>query len=409
MSHERWTFLRRSCAEGIPFEVADKVPGRANLWARLKGGSEPALILLNHTDVVPFDKEAWSVGPLSGEMRDGHVYGRGAIDMKSTAILQLSAFLALHRAGKPLNRDVIFMATADEEAGGACGTGWLLEQRPELFQNAGFLLTEGGGGYVVQGKLILEVELTQKVPLWIRLVATGKPGHGSAPRSESAVGHLIQALARVQSHSFPARITPKVDQYFKAMAPHAPEAWRVPFSRMGRAVRDLGFLTQLQRDDHYLHALTRNTIAVTRLEASDKINVIPAKAIAELDCRLLPDEDAAAFLNKLRGIMDDPAIAIEVIMQGEPAASPADTPLYRVIEDVMCRHFPEAPVVPAVDIGFTDGRFFRRRGIVCYGFTPIITPLEDLDGIHGNDERISVENIQRGVLLMRQILEEFVY
>ena len=155
------------------------MPGRGNLWARLKGGSQPPLILLNHTDVVPATQEAWSVGVLSGEIRDGHIYGRGALDMKSVAILQLSAFLALHKANKPLNRDVIFMATADEESGGSFGAGWLNEQRPELFQGIGFLLTEGGAGYIANEQPIFGIELTQKVPLWIRLVATGQPGHGS--------------------------------------------------------------------------------------------------------------------------------------------------------------------------------------------------------------------------------------
>ena len=213
----------------------------------------------------------------------------------------------------------------------------------------------------------------------------------------------------MQAHQFPPRITPEVDRYFKALAPHAAEPWRIPFARMRRSVRDQGFLARLQSNDHYLHALTRNTISVTRLAASDKINVIPAKATAELDCRLLPDQDVQAFLNTLREIINDSSITIEVLMQGEAAVSPTDTQLYRAIETVLSRHFPAAPVVPAVGTGFTDSRFFRQRGIVCYGFTPILTPLDDLAGVHGNDERISVENITRGVPMMLEILQEVVY
>lgn len=395
--------------EGIPFETAEKVPGRGNLWARLKGGSKPALILLNHTDVVPATQEAWSMGVFSGAVRDGHIYGRGALDMKSTGILQLAAFLALHKSEKPLNRDVIFMATADEESGGSFGAGWLSAQRPELFKDVGFLLTEGGAGYVIDGKPVFTVELTQKIPVWLRLVAKGQPGHGSAPGVASSVDRLTRAVRRIQEYRSPARITPEVDRYFHALSPYAPNPWRAPFANMRRAVRDERFLKQLQVQDRYSHALTRNTISVTRLSASDKINVIPVQAAAELDCRLLPDQDVGKFLDALREVIDDPAIAIEVLMKGKPAEPTGKTQLYRAIEKVVQRHFRSAPVIPGVGTGFTDSRFFRPLGIACYGFTPVLLAPEELAGVHGNDERVSIKNVQRGVPLMLEILEEFVY
>ena len=240
--------------EGIPFETAEKVPGRGNLWARLKGGSKPALILLNHTDVVPATQEAWSIGVFSGAVRDGYVYGRGALDMKSTAILQLAAFLALDKSEKSLNRDVIFMATADEESGGSFGVGWLSQQRPELFKDVGFLLTEGGAGYIINGKPVFSVELTQKIPVWLRLAAKGQPGHGSAPGVVSAVDRLTRAVRRIQDYRAPPRITPEVDRYFRGLSPHAPNAWRASFANMRRAVRDERFLKQLQVQDRYSHA-----------------------------------------------------------------------------------------------------------------------------------------------------------
>jgi acetylornithine deacetylase/succinyl-diaminopimelate desuccinylase-like protein len=394
---------------GLPYETAERMRGRGNLWARIEGGSEPALILLNHTDVVPAVEEAWSMGAFSGEVREGYLYGRGALDMKSTAIMQLLAFVKLHQAGKPLNRDVIFMATADEESGGAFGAGWLVQHKPELFEGAGYVLTEGGSGNLIGEQPVFLVELNQKIPVWVRLVTKGQPGHGSAPGVTSAVDRLTRAVRRIQEYRFPPQITPDVDQYFRALSPYAPRPWRAPFANMRRAVRDERFLRQLQVEDRYSHALTRVTVSVTRLAASDKINVIPGSASAELDCRLLPGQDVDVFLAILRNVIDDPAVAVEVLMRGEPSRPTKVTPMYRAIETVMQRHFAGAPVIPAVATGFTDSRFLRPLGIACYGFTPVILPAKELSSVHGNDERISIRNIQRGTQLMYEIVEEFVY
>jgi acetylornithine deacetylase/succinyl-diaminopimelate desuccinylase-like protein len=178
---------------GIEFETAESAPGRGNLWARLKGGGEPALVLLHHIDVVSADPRYWQVDPLAGEIRSGYVWGRGALDMKGTAIAQLQAFLALHASGARLTRDVLFVATADEEAGGAYGAGWLIEQHPEIFEGAGFLLNEGGGGTTMGGDEVFMVEVTQKVPLWLKATARGQPGHGSTPQTATAVTRLLRA------------------------------------------------------------------------------------------------------------------------------------------------------------------------------------------------------------------------
>lgn len=392
-------------AEGVDFETAESAPGRGNIWARLGGeGNEPALVLLHHSDVVPADERFWDTDPLSGELRDGHVYGRGALDTKTGGILHLQTFLALHRAAVPLNRDVIFMATADEEAGGFFGAGWLVENRPELFEDVGWLLNEGGGGSLADGQVRFNVEVTQKVPLWLKLVAHGNPGHGSSPQVETAVTRLIAALERIRTQPFEGRIVPAVDTYFKGLAETANEPWRTRYADMATTVRDPHTLRELQEMDPRLHTLTRNTCSMTMLEGSGKINVVPPEATAQLDCRLLPDQDPDAFLAELGAIIDDPDIEIEKIMGFSPAVSTTDTDLYRTIESVTARHFPGAPVLPMVQGGFTDSHFFRDLGIVSYGFFPTVTPREDAGGVHGNNERVSVESVKRGTRMMLEIV-----
>ncbi|MBK5297323.1 MAG: M20/M25/M40 family metallo-hydrolase [Vicinamibacteria bacterium] len=389
-------------AEGIPYETAESAPGRGNIWARLKGGDQPALLLLHHMDVVPANKASWSTDPLSGEIKDGNLYGRGALDTKSSGILHLAAFIALHRSKTALNRDVIFMATADEEAGGFFGVGWLVKHRPELFRGVGYVLNEGGEGRVRGGRALFSVEVTQKVPYWLRLTSRGEPGHGSTPRPESAVTVLIAALERLRQHQFEARIVPAVDAYFKGVAPVAGPKWRERFADIATAVRTPGVVAEFQRDDPTLHTLVRNTCSITRLGGSAKINVVPPEAWAEIDCRLLPDQDPAVFLADLGRLLGD-GIQVETILGFTPAVSSTDTGLYRALEAVCREHFPGAPVVPSVLGGFTDSHFLRDLGITAYGFVPVVIPFEDEGGLHGNNERISLENVRRGVTMMLEI------
>ena len=389
-------------AEGIPFETAESAPGRGNIWARLKGGDQPALMLLHHMDVVPANKASWQTDPFSGEIKNGYIYGRGALDTKSSGILHLAAFVALHRAKTALNRDVIFMATADEEAGGFFGAGWLVKHRPELFKNVGFVLNEGGEGEVQAGRTQFGIEVTQKVPYWLHLKAVGEPGHGSTPRPSSAVTTLIAALEKLRQHQFEARIVPAVAAYFKGIAPGAAPAWRARYADIATAIRTPGVLAELQRDDPSRHTLVRNTCSITRLGGSDKINVVPPEAWAEIDCRLLPDQDPKLFLAELGRVLGG-AITIETIMGFTPAVSSTDSDLYRALEAVCREHFPGAPVVPSVLGGFTDSHFLRDLGITAYGFTPVVIPFEDEGTIHGNNERISVENVRRGAAMMLEI------
>jgi len=399
-------FARIFEAEGIEYEIAESAPGRGNIWARLEGGDEPGLLLLHHMDVVPADERFWTTDPLSGEVRDGYVYGRGALDTKTGGILHLATFLALHRSGTPLNRDVVFMATADEEAGGFFGAGWLVENRPEIFDGIGLLLNEGGGGSEVDGKVNFGLEVTQKVPYWLRLTARGEPGHGSRPLNTYASLKLIEGLERLRLHEFEARIIPAVDAHLSGIADRHPEPWRSRFADMASAIRQPGVLEELQEYNAGLHALTRNTCSITRLEGSSKINVVSPEVAAEIDCRLLPDQDPEAWLDEVRSVLG-PEVEVEVLMGFTPAVSSTDTDLYRTVRDVTLETFPEAGFVPQVVGGFTDSHFFRDLGIIAYGYEATATPSRDDGGVHGNDERVTVENVRRGVEMTLRILERF--
>jgi len=393
--------------EGIPYEIAESAPGRGNVWARLEGGDEPTLVLLHHMDVVPADRRYWSDDPLSGALKDdGYIYGRGALDTKTGGILHLAAFLALHRAGVPLTRDVVFMATADEEAGGAFGAGWLVANRPELFDDVGFLINEGGGGELVGDEVQFGIEVTQKVPYWLHLKTVGEPGHGSRPRTSYSVTELVDGLARLRAHRFEPRVIPAVDAHLRGIAAGQPEPWRTRFRNMAAYIHEPGVLRELQEYDPSLHGLLRNTCSITRLMGSDKINVVPPEAAAELDCRLLPDQDPQAFLAELQGVLG-PEVEIQVLMGFTPAVSSADTDLFRIIRDVTLEAFPGADFVPQVLGGFTDSHFFRDLGIVSYGYEATATPQADQNGVHGNDERVTEENVRRGVAITLEIVRRF--
>jgi acetylornithine deacetylase/succinyl-diaminopimelate desuccinylase-like protein len=395
-------------AEGIRYETAESAPGRGNIWAILEGGDKPALILLHHTDVVPADEDYWDVPPLSGVVQDEHIYGRGALDTKTLGIFHLQTFLALHRASVPLNRDVIFMATADEEAGGFFGAGWLVENRPDLFENVGWLLNEGGGGSIVGNFMQFGIEVTQKVPIWLGITATGTPGHGSTPGVMSSVNRLIRALYNIQNHNFEPRIVPAVDIYFKELAERAPEPWGRRYANMAETVRDPDKLLELQIENRGLHALTRNTCSITMLEGSNKVNVVPPEVSAQIDCRMLPDQNPDSFVAELQSVINDPAVDIEVLMAFAPAVSTTDTELYEAMSTVAQHHFPGVSVIPSVSTGFTDSHFFREIGINSYGFNPAMIPVADSPGVHGNNERVSVENVRRGTQMMYEIVESVV-
>jgi acetylornithine deacetylase/succinyl-diaminopimelate desuccinylase-like protein len=359
--------------------------------------------------VVPADPKYWTTDPLSGEIRDGYLWGRGALDMKGTGISQLAAFVSLHRAGLPLNRDVILMATADEEAGGAYGAGWMVEHHRELFAGAGLLINEGGGGIDRDGQVTFNIEVTQKVPVWLRLTAVDQPGHGSRPNATSSVTRIVDALNRLRENPFPPRIVPAVQTLFAGMAAGSGAEWAEAYSDIASAVAEPGFLEKLQAQSPSLHALTRDTCSLTRMQGSNKINVVPPEAWAEIDCRILPDRPAEVFVQDIHDLLDGTGVEVEVLMAFTPAVSSTDAELYQAIERVMAEHYPAARILPGVSTGFTDSHFTRDLGIASFGFDPRIVPDSEISRVHGNDERVGVAAFLRGVTDLRAIISEVVY
>ena len=384
-------------AEGIEYQTAESAPGRGNIWARLEGGNEPGLILLQHSDVVPADEEFWTIPVLSGAIRDGVILGRGARDMKGLGTLQLATFIALHRSGVELNRDVVFLATADEEAGGMFGVGWLIENRPEIFEDIGILLNEGGGGSRVGQSVVFSVEVTQKVPVWLRLYAIDRPGHGSSPRTTSSVTRIVQALNTMLENPFPPRIIGPVNDYFGALSVDMDEEWAGSYANIQSAINDPNFVAKLHDARPGHNSLIRDTCSMTRMSGSNKINVIPPTAWAELDCRILPDKPADQFISELDDLIGYTGVEIQKIMAFTPAISETNSRLYRAIDSVTQELHPGSRVLPSVSTGFTDSHFTRDLGIISYGFNPIITNRGEHTGVHGNDEQVGEEAFRRGV------------
>ena len=396
--------------EGIEYQWAESAPGRGNIWARIEGGEEPGLMLLQHTDVVPADPEFWTVDPLSGDIKDGYILGRGARDMKGTGIAQLASFLSLHRSGKVPNRDLVFLATADEEAGGVYGAGWMIENHPEVFDGVGLLINEGGSGSISGDAIKFGVEITQKVPVWLRITSTDTPGHGSSPRDTTSVNSLLEALTLIKDNPFPPRIIPAVDEYFKGLADSmGSDDWSEAYSNMSQAIKDPLFLPELQKFRSGHHALTRDTCSITRLSGSSKINTIPPEAWAEIDCRMLPDRPSSEFIKDVENLISETGVDLEVIMAFTPAISDTNSKLFESITNVTGELYPNSRVLSAVSTGFTDSHFTRDLGIVSYGFDPIITRSGEPTGVHGNDERIPVEAFRNGVADLWSIVRNLVF
>jgi len=395
-------------AEGIEFSSAESAPGRGNIWARIKGGNLPALILLQHTDVVPASKEYWDTDPLVAEIKDGYLYGRGVIDMKGAGISQLVSFIRLHRSGQSLNRDVVFVATADEEAGGMFGAGWLINNHPEIFEGAGFVINEGGSGQIIDGEKVFAIEITQKVPVWLRFTAVDTPGHGSSPRTTSSVSRIVHALNLVRENPFPPRIIPSVDAYFKSLSLKMDGKEAKTFANMKRFIGSKKFQAELQESSPSYHALTRDTCSLTMLEGSQKINVVPPVAAAEIDCRMLPDRTSEEFIQDIKDLVEPAGVDVEVILAFSPAVSSVDSEFFKHITNVTQKLHPGSRIVPAVSTGFTDSHFTRDLGIDSYGFNPVLFDAKDWRGVHGNNERVSIAGYLKGTEDLHQIVSQFV-
>ena len=394
-------------SEGIETRVLDVAPGRANLYARIKGdGSRRPLILLSHTDVVMAETERWTIPPFSGELRDGFVYGRGAIDMKGTATVHATLLRLIKRLNVPLKRDLILLAVADEEAGGT-GARSLVEKHSELIRGAEFLLNEGDIVYVKDGKVQqYGVDVMEKAALWLKIIAKGPTGHGSIPLANSSVDRLLRALERLRSWETPIQVSPAVAESYRMKAQQQTDpVLKRAYSNLERALKNPALRKKLLSDST-LNAEVRNTFTITGLQGSDKVNVIPGVAWAQIDARLLPGEKPAGFIATLRRVLNDPDLEIETLESSTPTGSSADTALMQAIRKVAARRDPGVPVIPTMLTSSTDSSTFRSAGITAYGFEPFKLDDEELSRSHGDDERVSVENLSFALQFLYEVILE---
>jgi acetylornithine deacetylase/succinyl-diaminopimelate desuccinylase-like protein len=386
---------------------------RAAVWGRLRGrGNRPGLILLSHLDTVPANPSEWSVPPFSGRIEDGYVWGRGALDAKGVAVTHLMTLLELAGSDQRLERDLLFIATPDEETGGRHGAGWLVANHPELLEGMGYLLTEGGGIQLPASDEtphapIWGVAHSEKSPCWLELRAHGRGGHSSAPTRDDAVPRLIAALDKIRRAESPVRVLAEVEKMFNALAPLAPEWDRAAYQNLAGALeRDEGFRSRFL-DNPGQNALVRNTISITLLEGGPATNVAPSVARAQLDARLLPGRTCADFTAAIEALIDDSTIEIEEVLSFSSRASSSDTPLFRAIEAVAGRQDPPGLVVPRLIGGFTDAHWFRESGIVAYGFVPRALTNDEVSGVHGVDERIAIDVLAKGIELQIELVRAF--
>jgi len=392
--------------EGIEYKTFEASPGRSSIKAVLPGtGEKGAIILLNHIDVVPARADEWSVHPFSGAVKDGFIYGRGALDMKSLGILELLAFLEIKRQGLTPCRDIMFLAVADEETGGAQGAQYLLENYPAEFQ-AELVINEGGFGLtdVLANRPLFMIATAEKGICQVKLTRTGPPGHGSTPHGDNALEKMVQALSRVLAKENPIIVTPLIAGYFKQLGTE----WEFlePYLADGKAETLTEILTQNGMIEiPQMSAMLRNTISLNRMSSGNKTNVIPSKAEAEFDIRLLPGSDPEEVIGDIKGLLDDENIKVEIITKARASESEMDTDDFSIINNVHLEHFPDALTVASLLFGASDSRLFRSKGIACYGVCPMLINMEELNRVHGIDERVSEENMITGARVLTDIVK----
>ena len=397
-------YLKR---EGIESQIFESAPGRANLYARVRGdGSAKALMLVHHMDVVPASVTDWSVPPFAGLERDGYVWGRGTVDNKGPGLMEVLAVVMVKRLQLPLSRDLVLLAVADEEQGGGKGARYMMAEHADLFKDVEFALNEGGLIVQLDAKRRLNaLEFAQKVPLWVKLTASGPAGHASAPKPAAATHVLVRALARLEQFQFPITVVPEVQTVFSyranALPPAEQDAWR----HLETSLQDEAFRTKFMADPRNA-LMVRNSIAITMLTGSTKENVLGPEASAVIDLRLLPGQDPQAVIARLQEVMQEPAVKVEALLSSIAHASPLDTVLAQAIAKLVEHHEPGAKVTPNFIAGFTDCNTLRAAGIICYGFMPMHLPLPEIERVHGNDERILISDFVEATLQMHELVRE---
>jgi acetylornithine deacetylase/succinyl-diaminopimelate desuccinylase-like protein len=393
-------------AAGLEVERLAATPEKPILVGRLRGsrGGGKPIVLLNHMDVVPADEGEWSFPPWSGQIEGGMVRGRGALDMKGFAIVQLLALRLLVERGERPGHDVLFLSVPDEEVGGAMGTAWLDQNRPDLM-DAAAVWDEGGVGLTgAFSAPIVMISVTEKAVLWLKLVVDGPPGHGSRPFDDAAPLRLHRALESIFADPPAPRLTPVARQALRRIGSAVGGMEGFAMRRLKNPLVWL-FADGILQQDPLTRALVRDTIALTILRSGHQPNVIPGRAEAVLDCRLLPDTNPSEFVDDLRDTIDDPGVRIEILQPAQTApASPSEHPMFEAIEAAAQRVHPGAVTTPFMALTGSDARFFRRRGVPAYGFMPFLITQEIAATAHGLDERLPVDQLGPAIRIVYEAL-----
>ncbi|WP_405668703.1 M20/M25/M40 family metallo-hydrolase [Streptomyces sp. NBC_00055] len=394
----------RLAAAGLTPALLERTPGRTNVVARIEGTdpSADALLVHGHLDVVPAEADDWTVHPFSGEVRDGVVWGRGAIDMKNMDAMVLAVVRAWARAGIRPRRDIVIAYTADEEASAADGSGFLADQHPDLFEGCTEGISESGAFTFHAGPAmpLYPIAAGERGTGWLKLTAHGKAGHGSKVNKANAVSALAAAVARIGAHEWPVRLTPTVRAALTEIA--ALHGIQVDVHAPGFDVDEL--LGKLGPAAALVEPTVRNSANPTMLEAGYKVNVIPGRAVAYIDGRVVPggEEEFHATLDRLTG----PDVDWEFHHREVALQAPVDSPTYAKMRAAVERFDPDGHVVPYCMSGGTDAKQFSRLGITGYGFSPLKLPVGfDYQALfHGVDERVPVEALHFGVRVLDHYL-----
>jgi acetylornithine deacetylase/succinyl-diaminopimelate desuccinylase-like protein len=406
-------------SEGFKCELYESAPDRGSVITRIKGtGEKPSLLLLSHLDVVAANAEEWSVDPFGGMVKDGFVWGRGALDMKGMTAIEVMTMKLLKRNNVKLKGDVILAATADEEKGGLAGADYLLRNYPEKVF-ADYVLNEGGGLAVpTQNKNVYTVQTAEKGILWFKVKAKGTPGHGSMPDvADNAIMRMGKVIEKLGNYRSQVLFVPTVKRFLNEIAGED-ASLQQPFSRLlanpelsDQVLDELAKTAQPLVEE--IRPRIRMTITPTIIHGGMKENVIPSECEATFDCRILPGQTTAQTLDAIKDLLKDVGmekLTFETVQVNEPSESPAETPLYDVITSVLKEFEPNCGVTPMLMTGGTDSRFFRKMGSVCYGFHPM-RPEAPYDKIikreHGIDERISIENLVFGTSVLYEVVKKF--
>jgi acetylornithine deacetylase/succinyl-diaminopimelate desuccinylase-like protein len=377
-------------AQGIPAQVFESAPGRGNVVARLKGtGRKKPLLLMGHIDVVGVERARWTVDPFAATIKDGYLYGRGAIDDKAMDAANLEVFLMLHRMKLPLDRDVILLAEAGEEGTTQFGIDFMVEKHWDEIA-CEYAFNEGGDIVEENGKVqYVAVSTTQKVPRGFSLIAKGTSGHGSAPRVDNAIAHLAAAVDKVARWEAPMRLNETTRRFFQQMAKISPP----DKAQLYAHVDDPAAQQKLHQTEPAYYSMLRTSLVPTIIKGGFRSNVIPAEAEARFDVRALPDENMDALKADLTKLLNDPAIIFvdaENVNQ-RPATPPSglDTDAFHALEHAQQRVFPGVPTIPIMQVGATDSAQLRAKGVQAYDLGTVMSS-DDRNRIHGNDERIQI-------------------